>query len=61
MGIVDIDNLDPMSPHIPFYPVNYYLANQCYLIIHDPNDLKIAHMSILIDLGGNGPNQPILG
>jgi len=61
MGKVGVENLNLMSTHIPFYPVNYDLINKCYLIVHDLNDSKQAHMSILVDIGGNSTNTSIIG
>jgi hypothetical protein len=61
MGIVDIDHFDLMATNIPFFPVNYDLMNICYLIIYTPGDVKMSHMSIIIDLGGNSTQTHIIG
>jgi len=61
MGIQGIENLNPISVKIPIYPVNYDLINKCYLIVHDPNDFKRSHMSILVDLGGNSTETNLIG
>ena len=52
---------ETMAVHIPLYPVNYRLANQCYLIIHDTTNTKQSHMSVLIDIGGNSTEDTIFG
>ncbi|CAF3377051.1 unnamed protein product [Rotaria socialis] len=61
MGITGLDLLDSMAPHIPFIPINYDLANKCYIIIFDPTDAKNAHMGILIDLAGMSTDTEIAG
>jgi hypothetical protein len=61
MGIVDTDHFDLMATNIPFFPMNYDLMNICYLIIHNPPDVKKSHMSIIIDIGGNSTQTHIIG
>ena len=58
MGIGVFEN---MAPHIPLYPVNHLLANQCYLIIHDATRTKQSHMSVLVDISGNSTEDSIFG
>lgn len=61
MGIVKLPDFDSTEPHIPNFPVNYALLNKCYLIMHDPNDLKNTPMSVLIDIDGNSTDTNIKG
>jgi hypothetical protein len=61
MGKLGIEELNLMDVNIPLFPVNYNLMNMCYLIIHQPQDLKRSHMSIIIDVGGNSPERFIIG
>jgi hypothetical protein len=61
MGIAGLNQLDLMAPHIPFVPVNYNLANKCYIIILDPAGAKNAHMGIVIDLAGMSDDTEIRG
>jgi hypothetical protein len=61
MGVVGIDELSSMGPHIPMYPVNCNLVNMCYLILHNPREEKKSYMSVLIDIGGNSTEKNIIG
>jgi len=61
MGILGTEELNLMDVNIPLFPVNYNLINMCYLIIHQPQDLKRSHMSIIIDVGGNSTERSIIG
>lgn len=50
MVITGIDEFNSKSNFIPFFPIDHDLADQSYIIIHDQNGSKTAHMSVLIDL-----------
>jgi hypothetical protein len=57
MGLKDIQQLEKMACSFPYYPINYDLKNEIYLIIHDRNNSKNAHMSVLVDLSGQSVTE----
>lgn len=61
MGSIRIDEFDTIEYSLPYSVVNYSLANQCFLIVHDRNGSKLAHMSVLIDLVGASTIDTISG
>ena len=61
MGLIGIDEFNTTGYSLPHCVVNYSLANQCFLIVHDRNGSKSAHMSVLIDLVGASTIDNISG
>ncbi|CAM4850780.1 unnamed protein product, partial [Rotaria magnacalcarata] len=56
-----LEQFSSMAHFVPLYLQDQQLANQVFLIKHDPTGPKDAHMSVLVDLAGTSTATNIKG